>query len=325
MRLPDVCINRPTPRALDPNRPTSSASRRGREGRLTALLPLRRASLAALARASERFASLRRRRLLAGTRVARCPYRRLLREAASSAPRGRRFGPLGGRARLPLTPPVAPGTEVPDVKDRRGLPPVKEAGCFDPRAPSHRTNARALAGFCNRERFTSTAANRLDPAPPVRGCPRPGPPGRRCLSRGIAGRASRLRGVGRSLSRGPPPTRRTQWDYPKTDLPEHPCRPLVARPAGGADLAEARRPLLRASPPPARAGRAGGSSLSRRSRREAGSTRSSAKRSAVSPSLGCFRNEGDGPPSAGAFVPRLLPTWGWTTSVAVRVALALVT
>jgi len=102
---PTCAKNRPTPRAPDPNRSTPSVSRRRRETRLTALLPLRPASLTALARASERPAQLAPDTCsFVGTRVARCPYRRLLREAASSAPRGRRFWPLRGRARLPLTP-----------------------------------------------------------------------------------------------------------------------------------------------------------------------------------------------------------------------------
>jgi len=134
---------------------------------LTALLPLRLVSLTALVRAIERFTRLAPGGFsLTGTRVARCPYRRLLREAASSAPRGRRFGPLRGRARLPLTPlshPAASSRWPPGTEDRRRPPPVKEAGCSI-RGAFHRTSARAFAGFCNRERFTSTAVNRLDPA-----------------------------------------------------------------------------------------------------------------------------------------------------------------
>jgi len=152
-----------------------AVSRRRGEARLTALLPLRLVSLTALARAIERFTRLAPDGCsLTGTGVARCPYRRLLREAASSAPRERRFGPLQGRARLPLTPlshPAANSRWPPGTEDRRRPPPVKEAGCSI-RGAFHRTSARAFAGFCNRERFTSTAVNRLDPARARRGCPR---------------------------------------------------------------------------------------------------------------------------------------------------------
>jgi len=83
--------------------------------------------------------------------------------------------------------PVAPGGQLgwlPGTKDRRRPPPVKEAGCSI-RGAFHRPSARAFAGFCNRERFTSTAVNRLDPALPARGCPRAGLPGRRRPSRGM--------------------------------------------------------------------------------------------------------------------------------------------
>jgi hypothetical protein len=72
-------------------------TRRKRETRLTALLPLRLASLAAhgpRAFAIDRLAPEDAR--AKWTRVARCPYRRLLREAASSAPRGGVFGRCEG-------------------------------------------------------------------------------------------------------------------------------------------------------------------------------------------------------------------------------------
>jgi hypothetical protein len=97
----------------------------------------------------------------------------------------------------------------------------------------------------------------LDPVPRLRGFPRAGPPGRRLpIFWAFAGRAFRLRGVGRSLRRGPPPTRRTWWDYPKTDWLESPCRPPLgragwrSRPASGTNALDqrARTPLALDAP-----------------------------------------------------------------------------
>jgi len=152
---------------------------------------------------------------------------------------GRRVRPLRGRVRLPLTLPVVPAIKrretprfggrcrphrhqrgrapgPPSPSSRQGRAAVRSG------APSTgRTLARSpVSAIENDSRARS--ANRLDPASPDRGYPRSGRTGRRCPSRGMTGRATRLRGVGRGLSRAPPPTRRTRWDDPKTDLPEHP-------------------------------------------------------------------------------------------------------
>jgi hypothetical protein len=50
----------------------------------------------------------------------------------------------------------------------------------------------------------------------------PDRPGGAASHEALPAALSRLRGVGRSLSYAPPPTRRTRWAYPKTDLREHP-------------------------------------------------------------------------------------------------------
>jgi hypothetical protein len=92
---------------------------------------------------------------------------------------GRRVRPLRGRVRLPLTLPVVPATtrretlrfwdrfrpiatKEDEHQDRRHRPPVKEAG-RSIRSAFGRTNARALAGFCNRERFTSATREPVGP------------------------------------------------------------------------------------------------------------------------------------------------------------------
>jgi hypothetical protein len=299
--------------------------------RLTALLPLRRISLTALARGIERPTQLAPDGCsLTGTRVARCPYRRLLREAASSAPRGRRFGPLRGRARLPLTPlshPAASSRWPPGTEDRRRPPPVKEAGCSI-RGAFHRTSARAFAGFCNRERFSSTAVNRLDPARarprfPSRLTVRAAPPlTRPCrprfLGSGESDAASATPhpppGVPGGLTPKPicastPVARSWHGRLDRPTLPRHQV------PLQGAEAPSYRdEPAL-----PLAQRRAGGPPLARRACREAGSTGSSAKRSPVSPSPGCFRTKGT-PCLPPVLLHRLLPTCGWITSLAVRVA-----
>jgi hypothetical protein len=181
---------------------------------------------------------LRRAGLFQG-RVARRSYRRLLREAASNAPRARRIGPLRGRTRLPLTPRVvlAPGGEPlrgpilpcgrtgPEHQDRLRCPPVKEARCLGPGCLPPAALARSPASAIEsdsraRSRIVRTRF-REAPRLPSRLAER-----RRSLFRSVAGRISRPRGVGRGLRHRPPPTRRTWWDYPKTELSEHPCRPF---------------------------------------------------------------------------------------------------
>jgi len=142
---------------------------RRRESRLTALLPLRPVSLAALVRGAFALPSA----CAGGGALAALGQGRALpvppassrsREQRSS---GRRVRPLRGRVRLPLTlrvVPAAPRRETPGGRhqDRRRRPPVKEAGCSI-RGAFGRTNARALAGFCNRERFTSTTREPVGP------------------------------------------------------------------------------------------------------------------------------------------------------------------
>jgi hypothetical protein len=96
MCLPDVCNDRPTPRAPDPNRPISHFRRR--ESRLTALLSLRpTVSAAPTPPSSISVLALGGRFVRRG--VAHRSYRRLLREAASDAPRHGVFSACRGRAR----------------------------------------------------------------------------------------------------------------------------------------------------------------------------------------------------------------------------------
>lgn len=143
---------------------------------MTAYLPLRLASFTALScfRGTLRLAP----EGLFRERVARRPYRRLLREAASNAPRSRRIGPLRGRTRLPLTLPVVlapeertpPRPRPPSRVDGTGAPgppslPSRQGGQLSRSGASSAGCARAYAGFCNRERFTSAVANRTDPPP----------------------------------------------------------------------------------------------------------------------------------------------------------------
>jgi len=320
MRLSDVCTIRPTPRAPASNRSISSASRRRRGARLTALLPLR------LGLSRSPCPSVRAiRPACAGRMLFRGGEGRALPvPSASSRSREQR----SSRAAFSAAPRASEtASDIPcRVRHRdaghRGPPsPSSRQGgrLFDPGAPSAGERSRVRRLLQSRtihehgRESAEPRAGRLEVALA------PDCPGGAASHEASPAALARLRGVGRSLGRAPPPTRRTRWDYPKTDEPEHPRRPLVARPAGEADLAGALLPFYDRARAPLTRGAPEGFAFARPSR-EAGSTRSSAKRSAVSPSPGCFRNEGTSPAFRRLFVHRLLPTCGWITSVAVRVA-----
>jgi len=175
-----MCSNRPTPRALDSNRSISSALPQRRETRLTTLLPLRpglpcspRPSAFALPSACAGRCSCR----WGKGRALPVPPASVAKPRAALL--GRRVRPPRGRVRLPLTLPVVPAatrretlrfwdrfrpiaTKEDEHQDRRHRPPVKEAG-RSIRSAFGRTNARALAGFCNRERFTSATREPVGP------------------------------------------------------------------------------------------------------------------------------------------------------------------
>jgi hypothetical protein len=150
MRLPDVCTNRPTPRAPDPNRPTPAASRRRGEARLTALLPLRLASLTALVRAIERPNPARAGRMLShgdqGRALPVPPASSRSREQRSSRAA---FWAAPRASETASDTPVAPGGKLALAAGHRGPPspsPRQGGWLFDPGRlpPDERSRVRRL-------------------------------------------------------------------------------------------------------------------------------------------------------------------------------------
>jgi hypothetical protein len=132
---------------------------------LTALLPLRPVSLAALIRGGLRAPfGLRRRgcscRSGPGSRAARTAG--LLSRSREQRSSGRRIRPLRGRVRLPLTLPVAPATEVASTRTAVTVLPSRRAAVRSGGPSAGRALARSPV-FCNRERFTSTTREPVGP------------------------------------------------------------------------------------------------------------------------------------------------------------------
>jgi hypothetical protein len=159
----------------------------GGKMRLTALFPLRLASPRNPwpSKPLPAFAVQR----LSRARAVLHPFRRPPREAASRAPRHRPIRPLRGRVRFASDIPCRAGHQRskplrvpeplarPETVGRRSFERGRNAQRQDKSAPSSRQGGRpwsvrvvflppyALApdGFCNRERFTSSTANRNEP------------------------------------------------------------------------------------------------------------------------------------------------------------------
>lgn len=142
---------------------------------------------------------------------------------------------------MPLTPCVV-------LAARRASPSGDSTKTAFPCLPSRRpassarsafdaASACATAGFCNRERFTSTAGNRLDP---VR--TREVTLARYSRAASLPFEASLVvrHGSGESVAAFAathPPPGEPGGTTPKPATTRHPCRSLWARPAGRADLA----------------------------------------------------------------------------------------
>jgi len=331
MRLPDVCTNRPTPRAPDPNRPTPCRLATEGRGALDGAPPAS-AGLSHSPRPSDRAIHPARagRMLSHGDRGRALPV-----PPASSRSREQRssraaFWAAPRASETASDTPVAPGGKLALAAGHRGPPspsPRQGGWLFDPGRlpPDERSRVRRLLQSRTihehgRESVGPRAGTpRLPSCLTVRAAPpltRPCRP--RFLGSGESDAASATPhpppGVPGGLTPKPicastPVARSWHGRLDRPTLPRHQV------PLQGAEAPSYRdEPAL-----PLAQRRAGGPPLARRACREAGSTGSSAKRSPVSPSPGCFRTKGT-PCLPPVLLHRLLPTCGWITSLAVRVA-----
>jgi len=207
---------------------------------LTALLSLRPTVSAAPAPPSSDLRACARRSLCQerGRAPLVPPASARSRERCSTA---RRFQRVPRASKAPLTLRVVRDAEeqAPPEDEHQGPPSPssrQRGGCFGPERLL-RASAFAFARFCNRERFTSTAGNRLDP---VR--TREVTLARYSRAASLPFEASLVvrHGSGESVAAFAathPPPGEPGGTTPKPATTRHPCRSLWARPAGRADLA----------------------------------------------------------------------------------------
>jgi len=336
MRLPDVCTNRPTPRAPDPNRPTPCRLATEGRGALDGAPPAS-AGLSHSPRPSDRAIHPARagRMLSHGDRGRALPV-----PPASSRSREQRssraaFWAAPRASETASDTPVAPGGKLALAAGHRGPPspsPRQGGWLFDPGRlpPDERSRVRRLLQSRTihehgRESVGPRAGTpRLPSCLTVRAAP---PLTRPCRPRFLGSGESDAA----SATTHPPPGVPGGLT-PKPICPSTPVAPLVARTAGEADLAQAPRAL---------AGRRGallrdepalpltrGAPEDRRSRDvPAGRPvpRAPPRRGARFPrAQGAFETKGT-PCLPPVLLHRLLPTCGWITSLAVRVLDAFVT